>query len=117
MATSVSGAQLKAARTLLGITQKQVADLLSLSVDTIWRVERDRPGSARTKQQLQGLLVRNGARFADDGSVRRDQTAAAPFSEGRVVQPPPARAADLDDRVQAYIEQLMRDIRARAGRA
>ena len=72
MTTTPSGAELKAGRTLLGLSQKQVADALHISVDSLWRAERGLPGSQRTQHQLRGLLMRNGIVFSPNGVRRSD---------------------------------------------
>jgi transcriptional regulator with XRE-family HTH domain len=83
MATTVTGPQLKAARSLLGFSQQQVAKAIGISVDTIWRAERDHPGAQRTKLQLVGLLRRNGIVFATDGSIRRSDDASTEYRAWR----------------------------------
>jgi transcriptional regulator with XRE-family HTH domain len=65
--------QLKAARTLLRASQRQVAERIGVSIDTIQRAEADRVGSARTKRQLVGMLQRNGIVF-EGGGVRRTRS-------------------------------------------
>jgi transcriptional regulator with XRE-family HTH domain len=78
---TVTGDQLRAARVLLDCTQRQVALALKVSVDTLQRAERDRPGSVRTKAQLFGLFIRNGIRFAANGSVRRVDAAGREYRD------------------------------------
>jgi transcriptional regulator with XRE-family HTH domain len=78
MSTNATAPQLKAARTLLGISQKQIADLLHISVDSVWRCERG-IGSQRTANQIRGLLQRNGAVFSPNGAVRYSPEASAEY--------------------------------------
>jgi hypothetical protein len=66
----VTGPQLRAARALLGVTQKAVARRLAVDPMTIWRCECDRPGTESTRRQLTGMLKRNRIVFGSDGSVR-----------------------------------------------
>jgi hypothetical protein len=66
----ITGAQLRAARAMLNVSQAQVARRLAVHRDTIWRCECDRPGTERTRRQLVGTLKRNRIVFGPDGSVR-----------------------------------------------
>jgi transcriptional regulator with XRE-family HTH domain len=72
-----TGAQLRAARALLRIKQRDLATQLGVSVLTVQRAEDDYPGSVRTKRQLQQWLVQAGIMFGADGSIRH-VTAAPP---------------------------------------
>jgi transcriptional regulator with XRE-family HTH domain len=80
-----TGAQLRAARALLRIKQRDLATQLGVSVLTVQRAEDDYPGSVRTKRQLQQWLAHEGIEFGADGSIR--QAPAAP------PQAPPAPLA------------------------
>jgi DNA-binding XRE family transcriptional regulator len=66
----VSGPQLRAARAMLGASQKQLARHLSISTDTLWRLESGHRSTERTRRQVETLLKRNRVVFGPDGSVR-----------------------------------------------
>jgi transcriptional regulator with XRE-family HTH domain len=67
MTLTTLGGQLKAARALLRITQRQVARKLGRSVDRIRRAEGDDPSARMVALAMRGVLMRNGAEFIDDG--------------------------------------------------
>jgi DNA-binding XRE family transcriptional regulator len=64
----ITGAQLRAARAMLNVSQAQVAKRLAVDRHTIWHVECDR-GTERTRCQLEGLLKRDGVIFGAGGTV------------------------------------------------
>jgi DNA-binding XRE family transcriptional regulator len=65
----ITGAQLRAARAMLNVSQAQVARRLAVHRGTIWRCECDGPGTERTRKQLAGMLRRNGVIFGPGGTV------------------------------------------------
>jgi transcriptional regulator with XRE-family HTH domain len=75
-----TGAQLRAARALLRIKQRDLATQLGVSVLTVQRAEDDYPGSVRTKRQLQQWLTQEGIVFGVDG-IRHVPAAASPAPE------------------------------------
>jgi transcriptional regulator with XRE-family HTH domain len=88
-----TGAQLRAARALLRIKQRDLATQLGVSVLTVQRAEDDYPGSVRTKRQLQQWLMQAGIVFGVDGI--RHVTAAPPPTPKPVAEP---AAADVIER-------------------
>ncbi|MGB3540219.1 MAG: helix-turn-helix transcriptional regulator [Mesorhizobium sp.] len=66
----ITGGQMKAARALLGIDQKQLADLAGLSVPTIQRMEAS-PGTVRgvveSLTRVVDALGRSGIELIGDG--------------------------------------------------
>jgi transcriptional regulator with XRE-family HTH domain len=68
----ITAAQLRAARALLGIDQRQLADLCGLSVPTIQRMEASEDvirGNVDSLMKLIGALEKTGVEFINDGSV------------------------------------------------
>jgi DNA-binding XRE family transcriptional regulator len=72
----VSAQQLRAARAMLNVTQRQVAGHLAVSVDTIWRLESGHRSTERTRKQVETLLKRNGVIFEPNGGVRLKRAAS-----------------------------------------
>jgi transcriptional regulator with XRE-family HTH domain len=70
MALTTLGRQLHAARALLGKKQKEIAAVLNISTDVIWRAEHDRPSAWKTARVLRDLYTRNGVTFLQDGVQR-----------------------------------------------
>jgi transcriptional regulator with XRE-family HTH domain len=64
------GAQLRAARVLLQVRQRDLAEQLAVSVNSLQRAEADHPGSRRTQRQLQQWLTHEGIEFGADGGIR-----------------------------------------------
>jgi transcriptional regulator with XRE-family HTH domain len=68
----ISAAQLRAARALLGIDQRQLADLCGLSLPTIQRMEASEDvirGNVDSLMKLIGALETSGVELIGDGSV------------------------------------------------
>jgi transcriptional regulator with XRE-family HTH domain len=71
-AAMISAAQLRAARALLGIDQRQLADLAGLSVPTIQRMEASEDvirGNVDSLMKLVGALEKCGVELINDGGV------------------------------------------------
>jgi transcriptional regulator with XRE-family HTH domain len=89
----ISAAQLRAARALLGIDQRELAELAGLSVPTIQRMEASEDvirGNVDSLVKLVGALEKSGIELINEGSVS--------LGGGRGVRlksapPPPPRAA------------------------
>jgi transcriptional regulator with XRE-family HTH domain len=89
----ISAAQLRAARALLGIDQRELADLAGLSVPTIQRMEASEDvirGNVDSLMKLVAALEKSGIELINEGS--------ASLGGGRGVRlksppPPPPRAA------------------------
>jgi hypothetical protein len=71
-----NGAQLRAARVLLQVRQRALAEQLAVSVNSLQRAEADHPGSRRTQRQVQQWLTHEGIVFGVDGSIRHVAAAA-----------------------------------------
>jgi transcriptional regulator with XRE-family HTH domain len=80
------GAQLRAARVLLQVRQRDLAEQLAVSVNSLQRAEADHPGSVRTKRQLQQWLTQEGIVFGADGSIRQ-APAPAPATPEPAAEP------------------------------
>src|SRR6202521_1344590 len=68
----ITAAQLRAARALLGIDQRQLADLCGLSVPTIQRMEASEDvirGNVDSLMKLIGALEKCGVELIGDGGV------------------------------------------------
>jgi transcriptional regulator with XRE-family HTH domain len=68
----ISAAQLRAARALLGIDQRELADLAGLSVPTIQRMEASEDvirGNVDSLMKLVGALEKTGIELINEGSV------------------------------------------------
>jgi transcriptional regulator with XRE-family HTH domain len=68
----ITAAQLRAARALLGIDQRQLADLCGLSVPTIQRMEASEDvirGNVDSLMKLIGALETSGVELINDGGV------------------------------------------------
>jgi|SRR5580700_8392049 transcriptional regulator with XRE-family HTH domain len=68
----ITAAQLRAARALLGIDQRQLADLCGLSLPTIQRMEASEDvirGNVDSLMKLIGALETSGVELINDGSV------------------------------------------------
>jgi transcriptional regulator with XRE-family HTH domain len=68
----ISAAQLRAARALVGIDQRQLADLSSLSVPTIQRMEASEGvirGNVDSLMKLIAALEKSGVELINEGSV------------------------------------------------
>jgi transcriptional regulator with XRE-family HTH domain len=68
----ITSAQLRAARALLGIDQRQLADLCGLSVPTIQRMEASEDvirGNVDSLMKLIAALETSGVELINDGSV------------------------------------------------
>jgi transcriptional regulator with XRE-family HTH domain len=68
----ITAAQLRAARALLGIDQRQLADLCSLSLPTIQRMEASGDvirGNVDSLMKLIGALDTRGVELIGDGAV------------------------------------------------
>jgi transcriptional regulator with XRE-family HTH domain len=68
----ITAAQLRAARALLGIDQRQLADLCGLSLPTIQRMEASGDvirGNVDSLMKLIGALETSGVELIGDGSV------------------------------------------------
>jgi transcriptional regulator with XRE-family HTH domain len=68
----ITAAQLRAARALLGIDQRQLADLSGLSLPTIQRMEASGDvirGNVDSLMKLIGALETGGVELINDGSV------------------------------------------------
>jgi transcriptional regulator with XRE-family HTH domain len=68
----ISAAQLRAARALLGIDQRELADLAGLSVPTIQRMEASEDvirGNVDSLMKLVGALEKSGIELINEGSV------------------------------------------------
>ena len=101
----ITAAQLRAARALLGIDQRQLADLCGLSVPTIQRMEASEEvirGNVDSLMKLTGALEASGVALINDGDVSqgggrgvRLKTSAknAEAPPGKSSTPPGPRAA------------------------
>jgi transcriptional regulator with XRE-family HTH domain len=68
----ITAAQLRAARALLGIDQRQLADLCGLSLPTIQRMEASEDvirGNVDSLMKLIGALDTSGVELIGDGAV------------------------------------------------
>jgi transcriptional regulator with XRE-family HTH domain len=68
----ISAAQLRAARALLGVDQRQLADLCGLSLPTIQRMEASGDvirGNVDSLMKLIGALETSGVELIGDGAV------------------------------------------------
>jgi transcriptional regulator with XRE-family HTH domain len=68
----ITAAQLRAARALLGIDQRQLADLCGLSVPTIQRMEASEDvirGNVDSLMKLIGALEKSGVELINDGGA------------------------------------------------
>ena len=68
----ITAAQLRAARALLGIDQRQLADLCGLSLPTIQRMEASPDvirGNVDSLMKLIGALETSGVELINDGGV------------------------------------------------
>ena len=68
----ISAAQLRAARALVGIDQRQLADLSGLSVPTIQRMEASEGvirGNVDSLMKLIAALEKSGVELINDGSA------------------------------------------------
>jgi transcriptional regulator with XRE-family HTH domain len=68
----ISAAQLRAARALMGIDQRELADLAGLSVPTIQRMEASEDvirGNVDSLMKLVGALEKSGIEVINEGSV------------------------------------------------
>src|SRR3984893_14930173 len=68
----ITAAQLRAARALLGIDQRQLADLCGLSLPTIQRIEASGDvirGNVDSLMKLIGALEASGVELINDGGV------------------------------------------------
>jgi len=67
----IKARQIRAARALIGLTQREMATLLRVSEPTLKRIESDDWGPARsaagTIAAIQGLLEERGVRFLPPG--------------------------------------------------
>lgn len=86
MMNGATGAQLRAARALLRIKQRDLAAQLGVSVLTVQRAEDDYPGSVRTKRQLQAALIAQGIEFSADGGIRPTVAAFTRATETSVAE-------------------------------
>jgi transcriptional regulator with XRE-family HTH domain len=71
----ITAAQLRAARALLGVDQRQLADLSGLSVPTIQRMEASDGvirGNVDSLMKLIGALVAAGIELIDEGAASQD---------------------------------------------
>ncbi len=71
----ITAAQLRAARALLGVDQRQLADLSGLSVPTIQRMEASDGvirGNVDSLMKLIGALDNAGIELIGDGAVSHD---------------------------------------------
>jgi transcriptional regulator with XRE-family HTH domain len=71
----ISAPQLRAARALLGIDQKQLADLAGLSVPTIQRMEASEGvirGNVDSLMKLIAALDATGIELIAEGAISRD---------------------------------------------
>lgn len=101
----ISAAQLRAARALMGIDQRQLADLSGLSVPTIQRMEASEGvirGNVDSLMKLIAALEKSGVELISDGGVsqgggrgvRLKASAKGPEARsGKDESPPPPRAA------------------------
>jgi transcriptional regulator with XRE-family HTH domain len=89
------GAQLRAARVLLQVRQRALAEQLAVSVNSLQRAEADHPGSRRTQRQLQQWLAHEGIEFSADGGIRHVPAAPPPAPEPA---PEPAAAEVIERR-------------------
>ncbi|HEY6258177.1 MAG TPA: helix-turn-helix transcriptional regulator [Xanthobacteraceae bacterium] len=101
----ISAAQLRAARALMGIDQRQLADLSGLSVPTIQRMEASEGvirGNVDSLMKLIAALEKSGVELISDGGVSQGGgrgvrlKASAKGTEarsGKDESPPPPRAA------------------------
>jgi transcriptional regulator with XRE-family HTH domain len=70
VALTTVGQQLKAARSLLSVSQEQVANALGVCTHTVARAEHDNRHSRLMQRALRDLYTRNGVSFTDNGVQR-----------------------------------------------
>jgi len=68
----ISGAQIRAARALLGIGQKELSELAEVGINTVKRAEQsvDLSGSIRTLWNIQAALERAGIEFIPEDDLK-----------------------------------------------
>jgi transcriptional regulator with XRE-family HTH domain len=92
----ITAAQVRAARALLGIDQRQLADLCGLSVPTIQRMEASEDlirGNVDSLMKLIGALEKNGVELINDGGVSRGGGRGVRLKTSKNSAPPGPRAA------------------------
>ncbi len=68
----LNGEQIKAARTMLGLTAHELAEAAGVSVPTLQRMDSARgpvPGRYETVQKVKAVLEAEGIQFLDSGDV------------------------------------------------
>jgi transcriptional regulator with XRE-family HTH domain len=68
----ISGAQIRAARALLGIGQQELSELAEVGINTVKRVEQsvELSGSVRTLWNIQAALEGAGVEFIPDDDLK-----------------------------------------------
>jgi transcriptional regulator with XRE-family HTH domain len=68
----ISGAQIRAARALLGIGQKELSELAEVGINTVKRAEQsvELSGSIRTLWNIQAALERAGIEFIPEDDLK-----------------------------------------------
>jgi transcriptional regulator with XRE-family HTH domain len=92
----ITAAQVRAARALLGIDQRQLADLCGLSVPTIQRMEASEDlirGNVDSLMKLIGALEKNGVELINDGGVSQGGGRGVRLKTSKNSAPPGPRAA------------------------
>jgi transcriptional regulator with XRE-family HTH domain len=92
----ITAAQLRAARALLGIDQRQLADLCGLSVPTIQRMEASEDvirGNVDSLTKLIGALEKSGVELINDGGVSQGGGRGVRLKTSKNSTPPGPRAA------------------------
>jgi transcriptional regulator with XRE-family HTH domain len=91
----ISAAQLRAARALLGIDQRQLADLCGLSVPTIQRMEASEDvirGNVDSLMKLIAALETSGVELINDGGVSQGGGHGVRLRTSKSAPPPGPRA-------------------------
>jgi transcriptional regulator with XRE-family HTH domain len=92
----ITAAQVRAARALLGIDQRQLADLCGLSVPTIQRMEASEDlirGNVDSLMKLIGALEKNGVELINDGGASQGGGRGVRLKTSKSSAPPGPRAA------------------------
>jgi transcriptional regulator with XRE-family HTH domain len=92
----ITAAQLRAARALLGIDQRQLADLCGLSVPTIQRMEASEDvirGNVDSLMKLIAALETSGVELINDGGVSQASGRGVRLKTSKSSTPPGPRDA------------------------
>lgn len=98
----ITSAQLRAARVLLGLDQRQLAELSGLSVPTIQRMEASETmvrGNVNSLMKLIGAFDKAGIELLDEGAASRGLGRGVRLkSRGGADHDPPESRADTEAR-------------------